>query len=268
MILFSDRRSDFDSFLKSDVSSGNTTGTGVNRYSNQSDKLLPNGQNVYSALPTHYEGGVVGDLSVVDASVIDSEYVTEYCQHNLQVTNEKRGYSTDSDNSDDDCHKDSHQDSISKDRLSFLSTDSNLKLNSEFHSDNEEGKINYAVLDEGGNKTMSNKDNSCQSEKERNKLNELLSMYQNTKDKNGIHVHGEPICTSEEIIDSKSECKNNGITKSVPNLKYPTHLCNNENMDSSTHPLLGSLPDISTSREEDGDTDQCSKSAKFGTNIE
>ncbi|XP_060605244.1 adhesion G protein-coupled receptor L1-like isoform X2 [Ruditapes philippinarum] len=261
-------RRSFDSFLKSDVSSGNTTGTGVNRYSNQSDKLLPNGQNVYSAMPTHYEGGVVGDLSVMDASVIDSEYVTEYCQHNLQVSNEKRRYSSGSDNSEDDCHKDNHQDAVSKDRLSFLSTDSNLKLNSEFHSDNEEGKINYAVLQEGEKKTLSTSNNSCHTEKDRNKLNELLSMYQNTKDKNGIHVVGEPICTSEEIIDSNNECKNNGKTKSVPNLKYPAHLCNNENLDSSTHPLLGSLPDISTGREEDVDTDPCSKSAKFGTNIE
>ncbi|XP_045158633.2 adhesion G protein-coupled receptor L1-like isoform X1 [Mercenaria mercenaria] len=265
------RRSDLDSFLRSDVSSGNTTGTGVNRYSNQSDKLLPNGQNIYTAMPTHYEGGVAGDLSVVDASVIDSEYVTEYCQHNMQVSKEKQRYSSGSDNSEDEGHKDNiPPDSISKDRLSFLSTDSNLKQNSEFTSDNEEGKINYAVLEEGENKTFLNKNDSLKTESERNKLNELLSMYQNTKDINGIHVPGEPISTSEEILDSNGECKNNekDITKSAPNLKYPTHFYNNQGMDSSTHPLLGSLPDLSTIREEDGDSDPCSKSAKFGANIQ
>ncbi|RUS84481.1 hypothetical protein EGW08_007777, partial [Elysia chlorotica] len=43
---------------------------------------------------------VVGELSqVLDCSMVDSEMVTEYCQHNLQVNQEKPRYSTGSEDS-------------------------------------------------------------------------------------------------------------------------------------------------------------------------
>lgn len=260
-----DRRS-LDSFLRSDISSGTTTGTGVNRYSNQSDKLLPNGQNVYSVLPTHYEGGVIGDLSVIDASVIDSECVTEYCQHNMDVSKEKRRYSTGSEDSDNEDQKDNiSHDSISK----ILAADSDLKLNSEFNSDNEEGQVNYAVLENGETKTFLGTADGCKTESERNVLNDLLSLYMSSKDKEEISVT-EQTSSSQEILKPEDKCADNdkSITKSAPDLKYPTHSYNNQSMNSSTHPLLGSLPDLSTIREEEGDSDPCSKSTNFGTNKE
>lgn len=263
---FADRRS-LDSFLRSDVSSGTTTGTGVNRYSNQSDKLLPNGQNVYTALPTHYEGGVIGDLSVIDASVIDSEYVTEYCQHNMDVSKEKRRYSTGSEDSDNADQKDNiSRDSISK----ILAAESDLKLNSEFNSDNEEGQVNYAVLENGGTKTFLGSADDCKIESERNALNDLLSMYMSSKDKEELSVTEERTSSSQGMLNSEGKCVDNdkNITKSAPDLKYATHSYTNQNMNTSTHPLLGSLPDLSTIREEEGDSEPCSKSATIGANKE
>lgn len=255
-----------ESFLRSDVSSGSTTGTGVNRYSNQSDKLVPNGQNIYAAMPTHYEDRVAGDLSVIDASVVDSEYVTEYCQQNMQVSKEKKRYSSGSENSNDEGQKDNiSRDLVSQDGLSNLSADSNLKIHSEFTSDNEEGKVIYAVLEEGECKTLLSENVHSKSENERNMLNDLLSMYQNTKDMNGVNQQNERISASEEVLDSQNTCTDSDRvkTKSAPNLDNTTH---NQIVDASTHPLLGSLPNLSTIREEDGESDPCSKSVVFGTN--
>ena len=47
-------------------------------------------------------GGIVGDLSVAECSVVDSEYVTEYCHNNMQVSMEKSEFFTaeSSDNTD------------------------------------------------------------------------------------------------------------------------------------------------------------------------
>ncbi|KAL4235754.1 G-protein coupled receptor 2 [Mactra antiquata] len=260
------RRSDLDSFLRSDVSSGNTTGTGVNRYSNQSEKLLPNGQNVYTAMPTHYEGGIVGELSVVDGSVIDSEYVSEYCQNNLQVCKEEKMYSSGSD-SEDECQKDNaSHDSVSKNRLSFLSTDSNLKLNSDFASDTEGSKINILDVEEGRD---SNVTDPVKTEKDRNMLNDLLSMYQNSNQKVGDGTNGK-ISSLQDILETKNECytqNDKTITKSAPDLKYPTHAYTNQGLETSSSPLLGSLPDLSTIREEE-ESDPCSRSSNFTPKVE
>ncbi|XP_059142872.1 adhesion G protein-coupled receptor L3-like isoform X5 [Physella acuta] len=57
--------------------------------------------NGHAQLPPFYEtGGMVGELSeYIDCSVIDSEYVSEYCQHNMQVCMEEKRYSTGSEDS-------------------------------------------------------------------------------------------------------------------------------------------------------------------------
>ena len=253
LCFFSDRKSEYDSFLRSDTSSGCTTGTGVNRYSNQSDKLIPNGQNQYSSMPTHYEDQVNGSLSVIDCSVVDSEFVTEYCQHEMQVSKEKKDFDSGSE-TEDDAKDNISRDSISKNRLSFLSTDSNLKLHSDFASDNEEGKVNVAVLDEMEGTCKTN------SESEKNLLN-LLSMYQG---KNGVD-RSNSISSSQkklDTVDSSQADETVKSTKSAPNLKVP--LANKEHSDNqnseSVVPLLGSLPDLSTVQESVSDEESCSKS--------
>lgn len=213
-------------------------------------------------MPTHYEDAVNGSLSVVDCSVVDSEYVTEYCQHALQVTNEKREYSSGSESEDEGKDNISH-DALSKNRLSFLSMDSNMKLNSDFTSDTEEGKINYAM--EGSLKK--------QSESERNLLN-LLSMYQG---KNGVSSPSERICTSQKKLDATDSTESEQTekisvksTKSAPNLKVPLvtkDYSTNQNSE-TTVPLLGSLPDLSTVHEdEDDDNEVCSKSINITCNV-
>ncbi|KAK3577487.1 hypothetical protein CHS0354_026437 [Potamilus streckersoni] len=83
------QQSDMDSFLSSQDS---TMGTKLNRSRNPSEKLLHNGH--HNVLVTCCEDEIVGDLSVMDGSVIDTEYVTEYCQKNMMVYQEKREYSS------------------------------------------------------------------------------------------------------------------------------------------------------------------------------
>lgn len=257
-LLFADRKSECDSFLRSDTNSGSTTGTAVNRYSNQSDKLLPNGQNVYTAMPTHYEDAVNGDLSVVDCSVIDSEFVSEYCQNALQVRNEKKQYSSGSE-SEDEGKDNISRDSLSKNRLSFLSTDSNLKLHSDFTSDNEEGKVNVAALAEMEQSIKAN------SESERNLL-DLLSMYQGGK--NGVSDGTARISSSQkklDSVDSGEPDRSVKSTKSAPNLKAQTvtkERSANQKTDYSS-PLLGSLPNLSTVLEDESDGEVCSKSVNI-----
>ncbi|XP_052775573.1 adhesion G protein-coupled receptor L2-like isoform X2 [Mya arenaria] len=241
------RRSDLDSFLRSDTSSGCTVGTALNRYSNQSEKLLPNGGNVYCSMPTHFEGGIVGDLSVVEGSIVDSEYMTEYCQHALQVTNEKKNYSSGEEDSDVD---DKDNISISKDRLSLLSKESMPKLNADFTSDNEEGKVNYAVLQEGKTVKM-----AAQTESERALFNDLLSMYKTMDGKNEALIPTVRVCTSHQKLESGEglgceKGENKDITKSAPNLKAPTFSAySNQTLDTTSEPLLGSMPDVAVAVE-------------------
>jgi hypothetical protein len=75
----------------------------------------------------HEYEAVLGDLSEVNCSVIDSEYVSEYCQKELQVSKETNGYSSESDN------EDPQRDQVEKNRLSILSKDSAEKNSSDFN---------------------------------------------------------------------------------------------------------------------------------------
>ena len=176
----SERGSHLDSYLLD--SSCTTTGTGVNRYSNQSDKLLPNG-NGYTPLPTTMENGV-NDLSVMDCSVIDSEYVTEYCQNKMQVSNEKRRYSS---GSEDDENDNISRESTSKNRLSFLSTDSDLKIQSDFVSETD--GVNFIdETEKKEDKFVQNKDSIGEFAREfiYNLIDSVKKEFPDTKDKNEV----------------------------------------------------------------------------------
>ncbi|XP_052257058.1 adhesion G protein-coupled receptor L3-like isoform X2 [Dreissena polymorpha] len=239
------RRSNLDSYLISDSSSGCTVRTALNRYSNQSDKLLPNGQNVYSAMPTHFEGENVNDLSIQDCSVIDSEFVSEYCQNNLRVINEKREYSSGSESDDDKEKKLSKSvDSINKDRLSLLSKDSMAKVHSEFTSDNEESKLNLALSNQTYDPSGDG-DTLKRSDSERNCINNLLSMYMSSEGERGVHNPAERMSTSQQKLDSldrKYIHSNTKMTKSAPDLKLASRSVNqNDVLDSTTEPLLGTV---------------------------
>lgn len=72
------------------------------------------------------------ELSTFDCSVIDSEFVSEYCQTNLQVNQEQNRLSPVSSN---ESLTPSYADSIEKNRLSLLSRDSDLQQNNSFSSD-------------------------------------------------------------------------------------------------------------------------------------
>ncbi|XP_021379001.1 adhesion G protein-coupled receptor L2-like isoform X2 [Mizuhopecten yessoensis] len=120
----SDPRSDLDSYSSREQTIYTHGGSG--RHSNKKSNGHSNGH-----IPHHRDmDGIAGDLSVADCSVIDSEYVSEYCHNNLQVSRETHRYSSASEETD---HMISEE-PIEKDRLSALSTDSALKCNSEFAS--------------------------------------------------------------------------------------------------------------------------------------
>ncbi|XP_060070352.1 adhesion G protein-coupled receptor L2-like [Ylistrum balloti] len=120
----SDPRSDLDSYSSREQTIYTHGGSG--RHSNRKSNGHSNGH-----IPHHRDmDGIAGDLSVADCSVIDSEYVSEYCHNNLQVSRETHRYSSASEETD---HMITEE-PIEKDRLSALSTDSALKYNSEFAS--------------------------------------------------------------------------------------------------------------------------------------
>ena len=225
-----------DSYLLD--SSCTTTGTGVNRYSNQSDKLLPNGQNPYVPLPTHMESGV-NDLSVMDCSMVDSEYVTEYCQQSMQVSNEKRRYSS---GSEDDENDNISRESTNKNRLSFLSTDSELKIQSDFVSENEDCPVNCE--DDLENKMIENKDKIGEFAKDfiSNLIESVRKEFPDTKDKSIYDCVGDTQDKTKTDFMKKPVLK----TNSTPNVQVVVS-CNFHSepaMDTSSQPLLGSLPDI------------------------
>ncbi|XP_062578601.1 adhesion G protein-coupled receptor L2-like [Saccostrea cucullata] len=101
---------------------------------------------------------ILGDLSEVNCSVIDSEYVSEYCQNRLQVSKETNAYSSESDNEDD-------RDQPEKNRLSILSKDSAEKNDSDFNLSHQNISETEFLLE----KSVSEKNllNKAQDEKSR-----------------------------------------------------------------------------------------------------
>lgn len=230
------RGSNLDSYLLD--SSCTTTGTGVNRYSYQSDKLLPNGQNPYVPLPTHMENGV-NDLSVFDCSVVDSEYVTEYCQQSMQVSREKRRYSS---GSEDDEKDNISRESTNKNRLSFLSTDSELKIQSDFVSENDDSMINY--VDENEDNLNGDNDKIGEFAKDfiHNLIESVKKEFPDTKDKSIYDCLDDSQEKTAKDLNKLPVVK----TNSTPNVRvvvdYNFH--GEPDIDMSSQPLLGSLPNM------------------------
>ena len=254
-ICLTERGSNLDSYLLD--SSCTTTGTGVNRYSNQSDKLLPNGQNPYVPLPTHLETGV-NDLSVIDCSVIDSEYVTEYCQQNMQVSKEMRRYSSGSEDDENDNDNVSRE-STNKNRLSFLSTDSELKIQSDFVSDNGSIKANYVDENDANVDEKNDKVGEFAKDFISNLIESVRKEYPDTKDKNIYDCleNRQEKPEKDTSRQEKSEKDSNKIaivkTNSTPNIQTVVNgnFHSAPILDMPSQPLLGSLPDIN------GEVKQC-----------
>ena len=81
------------SHLSSDTSNNN------NRKSSRSSTFRSNGTDSRLLRPVEVSG-ITGELSeVLDCSVVDSEFVSEYCQQNLRVSAEVKRYSTASEDS-------------------------------------------------------------------------------------------------------------------------------------------------------------------------
>ncbi|KAL3868658.1 hypothetical protein ACJMK2_041436 [Sinanodonta woodiana] len=250
------RRSDMDSFLSSQDS---TTGTKLNRYSNQSEKLLHNGH--HNVLATCCEDGIVGDLSVMDGSVIDTEYVTEYCQKNMMVYQEEKEYSSASEADEDNAliHN------MDKSNVSLLSENSAVKIRSEFvSSELDDGNLSFSNL--------SSKDYSCstcqkptaeRSVSEQNLLNKLVSLMKGENTEEGIckpNFHSAGCLDAEDKIHTETE------NNSAPNLQYLPKAQENGLVVKCGKPVHGSLPDLSDipEGEDDIEMDQLSRSDVTG----
>lgn len=115
----SEPRSDSSVFTSHDLN------TPIIRQPSSNSRKVPKETNGYLEPNQHEYEAILGDLSEVNCSVIDSEYVSEYCHKELQVSRETNGYSSESDN-------DEGHDQFEKNRLSILSEDSAVKNESEF----------------------------------------------------------------------------------------------------------------------------------------
>lgn len=149
------------------------------------------------------EGGIVGDLSVADCSVIDSEYVSEYCHNKMQVSMEKRRYSS---GSEEEGHEENND---HKNRLSVLSEDSAVK-NSDFVS--TEAELSYSEMSEDDSEKS--KDLKKEEEplfpktnSEKNLLNNLVTSIDGGQKKS-------PSSSELRLIDTSDS-----LSRSTPNMK-------------------------------------------------
>lgn len=199
--------------------------------------------------------GIVGDLSVADCSVIDSEFVSEYCHNHLQVSLEKRRYSSGSED-------EGIEESIGNNRLSVLSEDSATKHPSDFvpsDVDGEDGgylephppkKFNDKVV-----RQLSEYENAPlmpKTESEKNLLNDLLNHYQGQGRKQYPSM--------SDIYNVETDTNN--INQSTPNIKYKTDSAADGQFDDSSTKLLQSGDNVkgqSSSSQED-------KYDKYGIN--
>lgn len=116
----SEPRSDSSVFTSHDLN------TPIVRNSSCNGRQLPKESNGYLEPKNHEYEAILGDLSEVNCSVIDSEYVSEYCHKELQVSRETKGYSSGSEDEEE-----GHE-QFEKNRLSILSEDSIAKNESDF----------------------------------------------------------------------------------------------------------------------------------------
>lgn len=149
-------------------------------------------------------GGIAGDLSVAECSVVDSEYVTEYCQNNMQVSMEKKRYSS---GSEDECVEENHE---NKNRLSVLSEDSAVK-NSEFCS--TEAELSYSEFSE--DEIEKSKRQQVEMEPLVPKTNSEKILFNNIV--NSIDAESKRCPSSNELrlVDTTAD----SLSRSTPNMK-------------------------------------------------
>ena len=148
-------------------------------------------------------GGIAGDLSIADCSVVDSEFVTEYCHNNMQVSMEKREYES---GSEDECSQEHHD---NKNRLSVLSEDSAVK-NSDFHS--TEAEHSYSEMSDDENDKSKGVPKEMEplmpkTNSEKNLLNNLV---------NGINERQNKVPSSTDL--QKSDTNKDSLSRSTPNM--------------------------------------------------
>lgn len=152
----------------------------------------------------------------------------------LQVTNEKKGYS-----SGEESDVEEERDDVSKDRLSLLSREDMAKHGtSEFASDNEEGRINHTVLDELEGEGVVSRGarrgdpgvGAGGDGGDRELVNDVLSMYKSLEDLDGGSSRSpeapvvRPCASHNKLVflhQDTSPPTNTHIAKSAPNLKMP-----------------------------------------------
>ncbi|KAK3090794.1 hypothetical protein FSP39_014692 [Pinctada imbricata] len=250
----SDPRSDSEFFTSTGKDTNSVfTRNGSARTSKQNGQLTDQVPHIY-----HEIDGMAGDLSVMDCSVIDTEYVSEYCQNQMQVSMEKRRYSSGSEDAND-----SADDAVeNKNRLSVLSDDSAIKNISDFaSSEADAGDLSYSEIsdDDSGEvmKALSASETELlvpRSDSERNLLNNIQQVKLNIDDE-GKKLYPGSI---NEIYMYKLS-SGEDLNHSTPCLKFKSGnteppLANDAN--DSHDPLLSSLPQLRIIEDEDFDQSQ------------
>ncbi|GAB1606383.1 adhesion G protein-coupled receptor L2-like isoform X3 [Argonauta hians] len=167
----------------------------------------------------------VNELSLADCSVINSDYVSEYCQTNLQVSHENQLSPVIS----ADSGADSDTDSIVKRRDSLLSRDSNIQKRDSFESDDKILELDADLLKLA----------------EKEKLNEEYEplMYPNSTTLENRNRINQMLNKADMNCIGDVDCISNGskpMLRSVNNY-HVTPLCHPEKQlveDCSQQPLL------------------------------
>ncbi|XP_046374770.1 adhesion G protein-coupled receptor L3-like isoform X2 [Haliotis rufescens] len=181
-----------------------------------------NGKGFTPLSPCFENGGIAGDLSeVIDCSVIDSEAVTEYCHNNLQVCEEKKRYSSGSEDF-------KPVEEIEHDRLSALSYNSVAKNRDSFISD----------TDEDGNS-----ETGFTGDMERNLINRLVVPGSR---KNGVSKVRKQSPSLGNINDCKVDPQQDKVNSSTPNLKYKDSKGKAGVVKDASSVVQHSMPDLSS----------------------
>lgn len=213
---FQKRQSDSDTGICRDSSVFHNSENGTLTFPTSNGK--PPQQNGH-AQGYHDDGGIVGDLSVLDCSIVDSEYVSEYCQQNMLVTYEnKRSPIPEEEYSDEKKRFSSaSDDSIIKNRESFASTDKDGVESSDDESDRNKESDGLNVKGEGW-PLVTNADS------QNNIINDVMTQR------------------SADAISSSSVDQINGYAGGIPRVNYEPE--DHEERD-SMHPLLSNSVDTS-----------------------
>ncbi|CAH1774964.1 unnamed protein product, partial [Owenia fusiformis] len=202
---------------------------------------LPEKHDVESPPPQIIvDDGIDADLSMIDASIVDSEFVSEYCNANLAVTNEKPPKSKPADKS--------------KIRLSAISD--KIDFESEF-SDAELFKMTDRktrdIEEEEEKKPLTSR-----TESEENLMNKLLeetapkrqSLHKTISDCGNIQGGTHPCPPGEDLGDSNTD-----LCRSTPNMKFnPKAVGAQRHLNDSK--CQASLPNINLAYEASDNSDE------------